>query len=218
MPECSTCSPGLCTAPDTAPAWCFTGPFDPEGIVSSFNAIITTVIGIHYGHILRRVLDPNARVFQWVFLGVMQLAVGLTMHFSGFRMNTNLYSLPFVLVTGGTGGLVLAGCYCLVDRAKRLPYLWRPFMFLGMNAITMYILAEGGIIQWLLQGFYWDDPDKNLSNILWPTGLYWGQDDNLRPTDGPTYDYRIMLWCLGYIGVMMMVAWEMFRRHVVIRI
>lgn len=50
LPECSTCSPGLCTPPDNAPEWCFTGPFDPEGIVSSFNAIITTVIGVHYGH------------------------------------------------------------------------------------------------------------------------------------------------------------------------
>ena len=51
LPECSTCSPGKCVPPADAPAWCLQGPFDPEGLVSSLNAIITTVIGIHYGHV-----------------------------------------------------------------------------------------------------------------------------------------------------------------------
>lgn len=159
-------------------------------------------------------------MFQWTLLGVVQLTAGLAMHFGGVKMNTNLYSLPFVLVTGGTAGLLMAGLYGLVDRAKALQFLWRPFMFMGMNAITMYILAEGGIVQWVLQGFYWEDPEKNLSNILWPTGVYWGQDDNMRPSaaEGPTYNYQIMLWCLAYIGFWMFIAWLMYRRGVVIKI
>ena len=218
LPECSSCSPGLCTAPDNAPVWCFTGPFDPEGLVSSLNAILSTVIGVHYGHVLRQVQDPDTRTFQWILFGVLQVVLGLILHYSGVvLMNTDLYSISYTLVSGGAAGLFLAATYILVDRAKRFPYLWRPFKYMGMNAISMYLLAEGGIIDWALTCFYWDEPQKNLRNILWPTGVYWGQDDNDRPAH-PTYDFRIMIWCIAYIALWAFVAYEMFKRKMFIRI
>ncbi|CAO2196353.1 unnamed protein product [Urochloa humidicola] len=34
-----------------APAWCV-APFEPEGILSSFSAVLSTIIGVHYGHVL----------------------------------------------------------------------------------------------------------------------------------------------------------------------
>lgn len=73
-------------------------------------------------------------------------------------------------------------------------FAWKGFMYLGMNAITMYLCAEGGIIEWFLSCFYLGDPDKNLQNILYPTGVYWGDDDRVR--DHPSYNYQVrqMLW------------------------
>jgi hypothetical protein len=88
LPECSTCSPGKCRPPEDAPAWCLHGPFDPEGLVSSLNAIITTVIGIHYGHVLRRVKQPQLRMWHWGVFGAFQLVLGLVLHYSGVVMNT----------------------------------------------------------------------------------------------------------------------------------
>ncbi|KAK9164559.1 hypothetical protein Syun_005461 [Stephania yunnanensis] len=49
----------VCTGSDNfqvlkdAPPWCH-APFDPEGILSSFPAAITSIIGLHYGHVLVR--------------------------------------------------------------------------------------------------------------------------------------------------------------------
>ncbi|KAL6142586.1 hypothetical protein ACLB2K_060865 [Fragaria x ananassa] len=34
-----------------APSWC-RAPFEPEGIVSSISAILSTIIGVHFGHVL----------------------------------------------------------------------------------------------------------------------------------------------------------------------
>ena len=39
-----------CPNPD-APAWCFV-PMDPEGILSSIPAVLTTFIGMHFGNVL----------------------------------------------------------------------------------------------------------------------------------------------------------------------
>ena len=74
LPECSTCSPGKCVPPPDAPLWCMEGPFDPEGLVSSLNAILATVLGVHYGHVLMRITDPVERLWHWGPFSVLQVS------------------------------------------------------------------------------------------------------------------------------------------------
>ncbi|KAF3782757.1 Heparan-alpha-glucosaminide N-acetyltransferase [Nymphaea thermarum] len=49
--ECSVNSPDYGPLPPKSPRWCL-APFDPEGILSSFMAIVTCFIGLHYAHII----------------------------------------------------------------------------------------------------------------------------------------------------------------------
>eukprot|EP01147_Barroeca_monosierra_P004204 gene4204-6550_t len=217
LPDCSTCSPGKCVPPEDAPAWCLNAPFDPEGLVSSLNAIVTTIIGIHYGHILRRIQTPKMRMTYWTLFGVFQLLLGLVLHFTNIiPMNTDLYSISYTFVTGGTAGLALVAFYIVVDRLKYASWSWIGFKYMGMNAIVMYLCAEGGIIEYILGAFYLNKPENNLANILYPTGVFWGDSDD-RPYK-PTYNYQIMLWTIGFIGVWILVARCMFHRRIFITI
>ena len=215
LPECSSCSPGRCIPPLDAPLWCFEGPFDPEGLVSSLTAVVTTMIGLHYGHVLVRIQDPVERLWHWGPFSVLQLVVGIILHFSGAPMNTDLYSLAYLFVTAGTGGLVLCFFYFVVDM-KNNGRLLNPFKWMGMNAISMYVLAEGGIIQAFLSVFYFDDPDKNLTNILYPTGVYWG--DSSEPRTSPSHNVAVLFWVLAYIGIWMVVSYLMFKAGKFIKI
>ena len=92
---------------------------------------------------------PSAygRFLHWVPLGLVQLLLGLLLHFMGLPLNPNLYSLSFLFLSGGTCFLVLAVLYWLVDFRKSLRRVWQPFMYLGMNAIAIYVLVESGPIQ-----------------------------------------------------------------------
>jgi hypothetical protein len=90
---------------------------------------------------------------------------------------------------------------------------------MGMNAISIYVLAEGGIPDWFLSCFYLDDPDQNLQNVLWPTGVYWGEDEDAwGERSKATYQIVILLWVLGYIGMFMALAAYMHRRRIFIKI
>ena len=72
-------------------------PFDPEGLVSSLNAIITTLIGAHFGHVLILRTSHDDRLRQWVWFSVAMLVIGVGMHFGGVpKMNTDLYSVSCV--------------------------------------------------------------------------------------------------------------------------
>ena len=83
----------------------------------------------------------------------------------------------------------------------------------------MYLLAEGDILDWLLGCFYWGDRDKSLANVLWPTGVYWGvDDDEAWSRTRPPHDVGVLLWTLGYIGLMVLFAWELQRRHIFLKL
>ena len=109
------------------PAWCNEAPFDPEGSVSTLNAILSTIIGCHFGHVFVQIKGHAARLYHMVIFSVVQVLLGLLLHFSNvIRMNTDLYSFSYVLVSGGAGGIALSICYCIVDCKKVWAAGWRP--------------------------------------------------------------------------------------------
>ena len=52
MAECSNCTPGNCPKPG-APSWCFAYMYDPEGLLASIPTVLTTVLGMHFGRVLK---------------------------------------------------------------------------------------------------------------------------------------------------------------------
>ncbi|KAF5943902.1 hypothetical protein HYC85_017979 [Camellia sinensis] len=71
-----------------APNWCRT-PFEPEGLLSLVSTIMSSIIGIHYGHILihfkisYNLLQGHSKwLKQWVSMGLGLLIVGIILHFT----------------------------------------------------------------------------------------------------------------------------------------
>jgi predicted acyltransferase len=114
--------------------------WDPEGIMSTFPAIVTTIIGMLIGKMYLTIKDENKRLV-WIFFAgfVMFLAGGLWNWF--FPINKNLWTSSYVLYTGGLGTLGLASCILLVDMLgiKKWTFLGRVY---GANAIATYVLAD----------------------------------------------------------------------------
>ena len=58
-------------------------------------------------------------------------------------MNKNLWSVSYLLVTGGTSVFLLWLYYQIVDVAKvQLPL--RPFIWMGQNAIVVFVFGASG--------------------------------------------------------------------------
>ncbi|WJX80086.1 heparan-alpha-glucosaminide N-acetyltransferase [Trifolium repens] len=151
----------------TAPAWCY-APFEPEGILSSISAILSTIIGLHYGHVLVHFQDHLSRLKQWIFLGLALLTLGFVLHFThAIPLNKQLYTLSYVCVTSGAAALVFSAFYIMVD-IWGLKILFIPFKWIGMNAMLVYVMAAEGIFAGFINGWYYDDPRNTL--------VYWIQE------------------------------------------
>jgi predicted acyltransferase len=113
--------------------------WDPEGVLSTFPAIVTGIIGMLIGKLYLTVKDENRRLVWLFFIGFcLFLAGGIWNWF--FPINKNLWTSSYVLYTGGLGTLGLAACILIVDvwGYTKWTFLGRVY---GANAITSYVLA-----------------------------------------------------------------------------
>lgn len=238
--DCSTCYPARCVPQDNAPEWCgysslYGGaPFDPEGLVSSLTAVVASLLGAHCGAAAKfnsqshansssSLLSRYTLLVQWILMGISWLVVGGLLVAAGNHLNTDLYSVSFLFVTSGAACLALCICSVAVDNhdvqvsassARQSLVLLRPFRWLGLNSILIYMLSCSGITESFLSIFYWNDPSNNISNALYPSGYWWGPsgEESYVPTstDANTVkpaDLAVIMWCIfGYIPFWMIVA------------
>ncbi|KAI9184782.1 hypothetical protein LWI28_001006 [Acer negundo] len=147
-----------------APSWCH-APFEPEGILSSISAILSTIIGVHFGHVLIHLKGHLARLKHWGIMGLALLLFGLTLHLThAIPLNKQLYTFSYVCVTSGAAALVFSAIYALVD-IWDLKYMFLPLEWIGMNAMLVYVMAAEGIFAGFINGWYYDDPHNTL--VYW---------------------------------------------------
>lgn len=147
-----------------APAWCV-APFEPEGILSSLSAVLSTVVGVHYGHVLVHMKSHTDRLRQWVTMGVALLVLGIVLHFShAIPLNKQLYTFSYICVTAGAAGVVFSALYFLVDVVS-LRYAFAPLRWVGMNAMLVYVMAAEGVFEGFLNGWYYESTNNTL--VYW---------------------------------------------------
>ncbi|TYI57849.1 hypothetical protein E1A91_D11G311300v1 [Gossypium mustelinum] len=144
-----------------APSWCH-APFEPEGILSSISAVLSTIIGVHFGHVLVHLKGHSERLKQWIMMGFALLILGIVLHFThAIPLNKQLYTFSYVCVTSGAAALVFSAIYILVD-IWGLKYMFVPLKWIGMNAMLVYVMAAEGIFAGFINGWYYEDPHSLL--------------------------------------------------------
>jgi predicted acyltransferase len=132
---------------------------DPEGLLSSFPSLATSLLGLRAGQWLR-----HARMKPLLIAGVVMLALGYAWSLV-FPLNKNLWTSSFVLWTGGWAMLALALFHGLVDR-RGWPAIGRRF---GVNAVAAYAGSE--LMQILLPGLGIQEPLYQHAFASWITPL-----------------------------------------------
>lgn len=114
-------------------------PFDPEGLFTTITAVMTFLLG---GLTFRFVSAGSGAIGRRVVLLVTALAIMGFVLLSFEPINKNLWTLPYVLLTGAAGVLLLAvfakingNGFSLVHRISL------PFAEMGRNPLLIYVLS-----------------------------------------------------------------------------
>lgn len=115
------------------------GIHDPEGILSTFPAIVTAMLGIYTGDFVRNVKNWNEhkKAAFLLLTGLILIGTGYAWN-ELFPINKNLWTSSFVCVAGGYSMALFATFYWIIDVMQ-----WRKWTFffriIGLNSITIYL-------------------------------------------------------------------------------
>lgn len=117
------------------------GDHDPEGLLSTLPAISSCLLGVFAGLWLRRE-DRSGRekALGLGIAGCVLVVLGWTWGLQ-FPVIKNIWTSSFVLVAGGYSALLLGAFYLVADvwQVRR----WTtPFVWVGTNALTIYIISN----------------------------------------------------------------------------
>jgi hypothetical protein len=133
--------------------------------------------------VLQHFPDPADRLWQWVPQATVMLVAGVVVQAAWWPASKQLWSPAYILVMAGANGIMLTLFYCLLDFTSWQPSwlrrrwkltnsskialgptdVLRPFVWVGMNTIFIYLFSPAGDLWESIQGYvYWDTPDNNL--------------------------------------------------------
>jgi predicted acyltransferase len=184
------------------PGYLWKKTWDPEGILSSFPALVTGLLGMMAGFILISNVEFKDKLSRLFLLATTLLICGdIAQYF--MPLNKSIWSSSFVLMTGGISCLLLAFFVYWVD-IKGQDSKFKFARIFGVNAIFAYTLA--GIFYTL---FY--------SKKLWGISLS-ATFMEQAITIGLTPKLASLIYALFYVFVIWIPTYQLFKRKIFIKL
>ena len=173
--------------------------WEPEGIMSTFPAIVSGIIGMLVGRIILSVEEPFKKITLLFFTGFVLYLAG-TMWGWWMPLNKNLWTSSYTLWTAGMATMGLAACILVVDVLGYTKWTKLGRVY-GANAITSYVLAG------LLTVVFYSSIFGGYSlSGLWMDGL---QAIGL-PAKFASFTYAILYMLIIYIPALIMYNKKIF--------
>lgn len=181
--------------------------FDPEGILSTIPAIVTTISGVLTGTWLTTKRGDLEKVSGLFFFGVVLVAVGWMWNWI-FPFNKALWTSSYTLYTSGLALCFLGFCYWLID-IKGYKRWAKPFIIFGVNALALFVFS--GILARLLALIKVTASDGASVSLQ-----KWIFDTIFLSVAAPIN--ASLMFAVGYILFWLFLMWLLYRRRIYIKV
>jgi predicted acyltransferase len=171
--------------------------YDPEGLLSTFPAVATTLFGILTGHWLRSERPRVEKVVGMFVAGAVCVALGWAWN-PFFPINKSLWTSSYVLFTAGLALQFLSFCYWLIDIKGYRRWAW-PFEVFGVNALALFV-GTGLMVK--LMGLF-----KVQGWIFRNAFLPWATPVNAS-----------LAYAIAFILLWLFLMWLLYRKNVIIKV
>jgi len=140
------------------------GDHDPEGLLSTLPAIASSLLGVLAGLLLKNsAVMPERKLRLLLAWGCAGVVAGLLWHLQ-FPIIKKIWTSSFVLFTAGLSSLLLALFYYLIDIKNHRGWC-RPFVWIGMNSITIYLIVRFVKLEEIAKCFVGGEIHSGLESI-----------------------------------------------------
>jgi predicted acyltransferase len=185
------------------PGRLYEGVRDPEGLLSTFPAIATTLLGVLAGLWMRTERTRQQITAGFLAAAVVLIALGELWNLS-FPINKKLWTSSYVLFAAGCSLLLLGFLYWCIDVKQWRRSFNQPWIVFGTNAIFAYMLSE--LLASTLGSVHVHGRDT-----LW-TWVYTPFRHIQPPGVGS------LLYSIAYTAVCWLATWPLWRRRIFLKI
>lgn len=179
-------------------------PFDPEGFLSTFPAVVNVIIGYFAGVLLRDKGRDYESIAKILLAGVILMAIAYSWNYS-FPINKKLWTSSYVLHTCGISLMMIGLLVYLIDKSN-ISNRWNHFFeVFGKNPLFIYVLS--GIIPRLLSMISVGE-DKTLGELI-------TQDIFQQNIPG---EFGTLLYALSLTMVCWLVGFWMDKKKIYVRV
>ena len=169
------------------------GIFDPDGVLCKFTGMVTALLGVFAGELLRRRdISGNRKALILFVAGAVSLVACLVWS-PWCPVNKKIWTPTFVLAAGAYSYFSLAVFYWVIDVRgwKRWAFF---FQVIGMNAITIYILRR--VI-----------PMRHVSEFFFKGVASWGESA-----------WAALMLSFGEVIVGWLILWFLYRKKTFLKV
>ncbi len=117
------------------------GGSDPESLATTPCAIVSCLLGVFAAKLLQnRSIAEKKKVLYFVGAGIVMVLLGYAWSYQ-MPIIKRLWTPSYVMVSGGLSAILLGLFYLVIDiwkiRKWSLPFIW-----VGMNSLTIYLVVE----------------------------------------------------------------------------
>jgi predicted acyltransferase len=181
--------------------------YDPEGILSTIPAIVTTLCGVLTGHLIRSKRTPLEKVVIMFVAGMAGVVAGWAWD-AWFPINKALWTSSYVIFTAGMALQLLALFYWLIDVEGKKSWA-KPFVVYGMNAISLFMLSGlAARVMGLITINRADGSSTSLQGFIYQTLFQsWLQPINAS-----------LAFAVCYVLVWLFLMWLLYRKNIFIKV
>jgi predicted acyltransferase len=179
---------------------------DPEGLLSTLPAVVTTIIGIRAGLTMKnKEWTIQQKTVQLFTEGCLLVIIGYVWDWF-FPINKPIWTSSYAVFTGGQAMCGLALCCYFIDQRGYRRWAF-PFQVYGVNAIIVFVMS--GI---LAETFGLIKVDNETGKVSVNTLLYLFYSKFLSPNNAS------LAYALTWVSGWYLVLLWMFRRNIIIKV
>ena len=189
-------------------------PFDPEGLVSMFPAIVQVILGFLVGEYIQAKEKNFEMLAQVLLTGVVLVLAGWIWDFS-FPINKKIWTSSYVLYTTGLAMITL-GMFIFLLEFKEANGKWSHFFdVFGKNPLFIFVLS--GFLPRVLALLRWVDHTDEKGQPIYTSAFPWFYEHVCKNINS---DLRVgsFVYALCFIAFMFSLAYILDKKKIYIKV
>lgn len=198
-------------------------PFEPEGLMSTFPAIVQVIFGYFVGHYIvssskNEIKGPNFQMITHLLLAAVILTATAYIWDFSFPINKKIWTSSYVIYTTGLALALLSLLIYFIEFRGSRGWWSRFFEVFGKNPLFIFVMSA--LLVRILALLRWIDHTDESGKPVYSSPLPWFYQHICKPLGDLTNNPKngSLLYAICLVAFMWLIVWWMDKKKIYVKV